>query len=164
MRVQTMIAVIAAMVAMGTLQAAAAEPRCLSQDGTFGVGQYACLNVGDRGKLALCETTQGVMSWRTVQDYCPGNLPQQAPQAAESEPNCLANLKSYGTGRLACLDVGGVRYLARCDLVLNASSWTKVQDDCPGNPPLNVQQEPDEGSWKALKKPRQLLDRLLGRP
>ncbi len=152
-----------AMVAVAAPQARAAQPQCLSQGEAFGLGQYACLKVGDRGKLALCETTQEVMSWRTVQDYCPGGETQQAPQTADFAATCLANAQSFGAGRLACLSVDGTRYLARCDLVLNTSSWTKVQDDCPGNPPLDASHAPDDGSWKPLEKPREFLDKLLGR-
>ncbi len=148
----------------GVSHATADQPQCLSQGEGFGVGQYACLNVGDRGRLALCETTEtGAMNWRTIEDYCPGgNIVADSSLPADQAANCLANAQSYGAGRLACLRVGGDSYLARCDLVLNSSSWTKVQDDCPGNPPLNVRQESDESSWKALQKPRQLLDKLFG--
>ena len=164
MRFGTTLAATAAAVVTGASQAAATQPQCLSQGEGFGIGQYACLNVGARGRLALCETAQGAMNWRTVENYCPGGDNGAVPVLpAEQAANCLANAQAYGAGQLACLRVGGDSYLARCDLVLNTSSWTKVQDDCPGNPPLNVQQETDDGSWKALQKPRELLDRLLGR-
>lgn len=163
MRFEPTLAATAAAVAMSAMQAAAADPRCLAQGETFDIGQYACLDVGERGRLALCETAEGAMNWRTVQDHCPDSEADRAPRAKESA-NCLANAQSFGAGKFACLSVDGSRYLARCDLVLNTSSWTRVENDCPGNPPLNVQQETDDGSWKALRKPRELLDRLFGGP
>jgi len=164
MRFGSTLAMTVAAVAMGASQAAAEEPRCLSQGETFGVGQYACLNVGDRGKLALCESTEDVMNWRKVEDYCPGGTAAaESTLPADQAANCLANAQSFGAGRFACLRVDDDSYLARCDLVLNTSSWTKVEDDCPGNPPIAAQHAPDGSPWKSLKKPRELLDRLLGR-
>jgi hypothetical protein len=46
-------------------------------------------------------------------------------------PQCLANGKSFQIGQVACLTLAGRGHLARCDMVLNNTSWTKVQDDCP---------------------------------
>ncbi len=163
MRFGSTLAAAAATAAMGASQAAA-EPQCLARGETFGLGQYACLNVGDKGKLALCETAEGAMNWRTIENYCPGGSGgAETSLPADQAANCLADAQSFGAGWLACLRVGGDSYLARCDLVLNASSWTKVEDDCPGNPPLNAEKEPDKGSWKPLEKPRELLDRFFGR-
>ncbi|WP_203422883.1 hypothetical protein [Sinorhizobium sp. BG8] len=34
-------------------------------------------------------------------------------------------------GSVVCLNVDGRRYLARCTMVLNVTSWQKVQDGCP---------------------------------
>ncbi|RWM30114.1 hypothetical protein [Mesorhizobium sp.] len=45
---------------------------------------------------------------------------------------CLANGKSFKVGETACLTVAGESHLARCDMVLNNTSWTKVRDMCPG--------------------------------
>lgn len=163
MRFPTTLAATAAAVVTGASQAAAAEPQCLAAGEAFGVGQYACLNVGDKGRLALCETAENAMNWRQVGDYCPGGYSAAPSPPADQAANCLANARSFGAGRFACLRVGGDSYLARCDLVLNASSWTKVEDDCPGDPPLDAGHAPDDGAWKPLKKPRELLDRLLGR-
>ncbi|MBZ9710527.1 hypothetical protein LB543_27900 [Mesorhizobium sp. ESP7-2] len=46
---------------------------------------------------------------------------------------CLANGKSYPVGQVACLTVADQSHLARCDMVLNNTSWTKVGDSCPAN-------------------------------
>jgi hypothetical protein len=37
----------------------------------------------------------------------------------------------YKLGQTACLNVDGRRFLARCEMKLNVSSWTKVDDGCP---------------------------------
>ncbi|RRI02365.1 hypothetical protein EH240_12965 [Mesorhizobium tamadayense] len=59
-----------------------------------------------------------------------------APALALAAPECLANGKSFKIGEMACLTVAGESHLARCDMVLNNTSWTKVKDGCPGeNPP-----------------------------
>ncbi|MDX8449266.1 hypothetical protein [Mesorhizobium captivum] len=52
-----------------------------------------------------------------------------APTLAQA---CLANGKSFKVGETACLTVAGESHLARCDMVLNNTSWTKVKDTCPG--------------------------------
>ncbi|MDX8513494.1 hypothetical protein [Mesorhizobium captivum] len=55
-----------------------------------------------------------------------------APTLAQA---CLANGKSFKVGETACLTVAGESHLARCDMVLNNTSWMKVKDDCPGEIP-----------------------------
>ncbi|MBZ9794724.1 hypothetical protein [Mesorhizobium sp. ES1-4] len=52
---------------------------------------------------------------------------------ASAAPECLANGKSYPVGQVACLTVAGQSHLARCEMVLNNTSWTKVGDNCPEN-------------------------------
>jgi hypothetical protein len=37
----------------------------------------------------------------------------------------------FELGETSCLQVDGGSYLARCEMKLNVSSWTKVQDGCP---------------------------------
>ncbi|CDX12322.1 conserved exported hypothetical protein [Mesorhizobium sp. ORS 3324] len=55
-----------------------------------------------------------------------------APAPALAAQACLANGKSFKVGETACLTVAGESHLARCDMVLNNTSWTKVNDTCPG--------------------------------
>lgn len=55
------------------------------------------------------------------------------PPAALAAQECLANGKSYQVGQVACLTIADQSHLARCDMVLNNTSWTKVGDKCPGN-------------------------------
>lgn len=55
------------------------------------------------------------------------------PAFADAE--CLANGKSFEIGQVACLTLSGRSHLARCDMVLNNTSWTRVDDECPGNRP-----------------------------
>jgi hypothetical protein len=37
----------------------------------------------------------------------------------------------FELGQTSCLHVDGRNYLARCEMKLNVSSWTKVDDGCP---------------------------------
>ncbi|TPM31095.1 hypothetical protein FJ955_08750 [Mesorhizobium sp. B2-2-2] len=53
------------------------------------------------------------------------------PAAALADQECLANGKSYQVGQVACLTIADKSHLARCEMVLNNTSWTKVQDGCP---------------------------------
>ena len=58
-----------------------------------------------------------------------------AATPAFADPECLANGKSFQIGQIACLTLAGKSHLARCDMVLNNTSWTKIRDDCPENMP-----------------------------
>ncbi|AMX93244.1 hypothetical protein EN962_11200 [Mesorhizobium sp. M7A.F.Ca.CA.001.09.2.1] len=55
------------------------------------------------------------------------------PGTAFADQECLANGKSYQIGQVACLTVAEQSHLARCDMVLNNTSWTKIGDSCPEN-------------------------------
>ncbi|MCJ8053427.1 hypothetical protein GB928_016320 [Shinella curvata] len=37
----------------------------------------------------------------------------------------------FELGQTACLKVDGGTYLARCEMKLNVSSWTRIQEGCP---------------------------------
>ena len=37
----------------------------------------------------------------------------------------------YELGQSVCLNVDGRSYLARCEMKLNVSSWTPIDDGCP---------------------------------
>jgi hypothetical protein len=37
----------------------------------------------------------------------------------------------FELGQTSCLRVDGGSYLARCEMKLNVSSWTKIQEGCP---------------------------------
>ncbi|MCO5153971.1 MULTISPECIES: hypothetical protein [unclassified Shinella] len=37
----------------------------------------------------------------------------------------------FKRGETSCLRVDGGSYLARCEMKLNVSSWTRIQDGCP---------------------------------
>ena len=54
------------------------------------------------------------------------------PAPVLADQACLANGKSFKVGETACLTVAGESHLARCDMVLNNTAWTKVKDECPG--------------------------------
>src|SRR5690606_7260033 len=52
------------------------------------------------------------------------------PAPAYAVPECLANGHSFAIGQTACLNLAGKEHLARCEMVLNNTSWTKVGEDC----------------------------------
>ncbi|HXV30158.1 MAG TPA: hypothetical protein VD840_07495 [Sinorhizobium sp.] len=37
----------------------------------------------------------------------------------------------YELGQIACIRVGDVAYLARCEMNLNVMTWKKLRDGCP---------------------------------
>lgn len=39
--------------------------------------------------------------------------------------------KQHAVGEIACMTVGGKSYLAQCEMNLNVTSWSKLQDGCP---------------------------------
>jgi len=67
--------------------------------------------------------------------FCPIGcvLAMAASTPAFAAQECLANGKSFQLGQVACLTIAGQSHLARCDMVLNNTSWTKIGDSCPGN-------------------------------
>ncbi len=50
---------------------------------------------------------------------------------AFAECLCRANGRTYEQGQIACLALTGEKQLARCEMVLNNSSWKKIQNGCP---------------------------------
>ncbi|MBZ9987168.1 hypothetical protein LB572_08665 [Mesorhizobium sp. BH1-1-5] len=58
-----------------------------------------------------------------------------APTSSLAAPTCLANGNSFNVGQTACLTLDGESHLARCDMVLNNTSWTRIKDECPGEAP-----------------------------
>lgn len=72
---------------------------------------------------------------------------------ASAAPICIANGTSFEIGKSGCLSVSGKSYLARCEMVLNNTSWVKVQDGCtqgfvppaPAPPAPPITPEPAQG-------------------
>lgn len=54
------------------------------------------------------------------------------PSVADAH-NCKCRNRGtyFELGETSCLRVDGASYLARCEMKLNVSSWTKLQDGCP---------------------------------
>jgi hypothetical protein len=50
---------------------------------------------------------------------------------AQADCQCVAAGTRYQLGEVACLRLPEGERLARCSMVLNNSSWTKVEDACP---------------------------------
>lgn len=54
------------------------------------------------------------------------------PASADAH-NCKCRNRGvmFELGQTSCLNVDGGSYLARCEMKLNVSSWTKIQEGCP---------------------------------
>ena len=54
------------------------------------------------------------------------------PTVADAH-NCKCRNRGvmFELGEISCLRVDGGFYLARCEMKLNVSSWTKIQEGCP---------------------------------
>lgn len=54
------------------------------------------------------------------------------PAMAGESCNCVANGQRVELGQLFCIKTAsGNEFLARCERVLNNTSWKRVQDSCP---------------------------------
>ncbi|PTM98967.1 hypothetical protein [Mycoplana dimorpha] len=56
------------------------------------------------------------------------------PVASDALGKCTCRNRDgsrYEQGAVACLNVDGRTYLARCEMALNVPNWKKVQDGCP---------------------------------
>ncbi|MCY1381596.1 hypothetical protein D9M69_695230 [compost metagenome] len=62
----------------------------------------------------------------------PGLVIILIPTLADAH-NCKCRNRGvmFELGETSCLRVDGGSYLARCEMELNVSSWTKIQDGCP---------------------------------
>ena len=62
----------------------------------------------------------------------PGLAAALIPALADAH-NCKCRNRGamFELGETSCLHVDGGSYLARCEMKLNVSSWTKIQDGCP---------------------------------
>ncbi|MDL2400779.1 hypothetical protein [Rhizobium mayense] len=57
-----------------------------------------------------------------------------ASAPAMAGQNCYCKSKDgtlHQVGEIACMNVDGKSYLARCQMNLNVTSWSKLQDGCP---------------------------------
>ncbi|UCI24447.1 hypothetical protein [Mesorhizobium sp. B2-8-5] len=140
--------------------ATSADAKCLAPHGEFDLGQYSCLAAGSNDYLARCETDQNVFSWNKIADYCPGGAPR-VPTAALGS-SCRGDGQTFPVGGYACLVFAGQAHLARCDVVLNSPSWTKMQESCSAMPSPRAAVVPPRSPWlkKALDLPRGLLNRF----
>jgi hypothetical protein len=72
----------------------------------------------------------------------PGLVSALIPAVADAH-NCKCRNRGvlFNLGETSCLRVDGTSYLARCEMKLNVSSWTKIQDGCPVTERLASPQE-----------------------
>lgn len=61
--------------------------------------------------------------------------------------HCVANGTTYGLGQVICLKLGTKPFMARCEQVLNNTSWKKLQDGCPS---AQLTPIPDQDSPKKI--------------
>jgi hypothetical protein len=50
---------------------------------------------------------------------------------AMADCKCIANGRAFHHGEIACIRLPSGPQLAQCGMVLNNSSWIKLQDGCP---------------------------------
>lgn len=62
----------------------------------------------------------------------PGLAAALIPVFADAH-NCKCRNRGvvFELGETSCLRVDGGSYLARCEMKLNVSSWTRIEDGCP---------------------------------
>lgn len=141
----------------GITAPALGQEKCVAPTGQFELGQYSCLAVGAKSHLARCETELNVLSWKSVLDYCPGGAAQMSSPGTVAS-SCRANDQTFPVGGYACLTATGQGHLARCDMVLNNPSWTKMEESCTAMPPPKTAVSPPRPWFKrALDLPRGLL-------
>ncbi|MEZ2221075.1 hypothetical protein [Rhizobium sp. RCC_161_2] len=55
-----------------------------------------------------------------------------APALAGQDCYCKnSDGKQHAIGEVACMTVGDKSYLAQCEMNLNVTSWSKLQEGCP---------------------------------
>lgn len=55
-----------------------------------------------------------------------------APAMAGQDCYCKSrDGKQHAIGEVACMTVDGKSYLAQCEMNLNVTSWSKLQEGCP---------------------------------
>ena len=135
--------------------------QCVADGAHFSIGQYACLTAGGRSHLARCQPDLNIPTWANVLDECPGGPPASVATSFQ----CRANGQLFPAGGFACLTISGKQELARCDAVLNNSSWTTVREGCPGGPLPEMTATPEGGSSlrDAWALPKQWFDSLMDR-
>ena len=71
---------------------------------------------------------------------------------------CRNRCVLFALGETSCLRVDGTIYLARCEMKLNVSSWTKLQDGCPvtGIAPPTI----SAVNWSGTTAPHRARSRL----
>ena len=86
-------------------------------------------------RSVLCPIARGLAMARATLAMATATLAMATATPVLAAQECLANGKSFQVGQVTCLTIANESHLARCDMVLNNTSWTNIHDDCPGNAP-----------------------------
>lgn len=62
---------------------------------------------------------------------------------------CAANGTRYEQGETTCIRLSSGNYLARCEKVLNNSSWTRISDGCQDVSEVERMTDRDDASIEA---------------
>jgi hypothetical protein len=70
--------------------------------------------------------------------------------AAPAFADCTCSIKDgtkLSLGQVTCIRINDTAYLARCEMVLNNTSWQKIQDGCPMTQLQQAHQDFSQSAW-----------------
>jgi hypothetical protein len=70
--------------------------------------------------------------------------------AAPAFADCTCSIKDgtkLSLGQVTCIRINDTAYLARCEMVLNNTSWQKIQDGCPMTELRAAHQTYSQSQW-----------------
>ncbi len=70
------------------------------------------------------------MKHMRIATVCLGFLSASLASPAYADCKCVANGKSYALGETACIGPPRQQRQARCEMVLNLTSWTFIEGSC----------------------------------
>ncbi|MGR6431152.1 hypothetical protein ACU5AY_09565 [Rhizobium sp. PAMB 3174] len=73
------------------------------------------------------------------------------PFATPAFADCTCSIKDgtkLSLGQVTCIRINDMAYLARCEMVLNNTSWQKIQDGCPMTQLRPVRHAEHQSAWQ----------------
>lgn len=95
------------------------------------VASGSCLAQAASLKQASAPDRAMIHGMKAALSSCIVVLTAFAPTPGRGDCQCLANGRTFHHGDIACLQLPEGPELAQCGMVLNNSSWKKIQDGCP---------------------------------